>query len=89
MRRAESAGGGGPDHARARLCYSPGFNFAVHGFAFAAPFGSFPKISTTVENTVENIAGRLSRPFVTANLQHFQQRRSSQWPVFRPRRSAC
>jgi hypothetical protein len=42
------------------MCYSPGFYFAVRGAAFVLPFGSFPKISTTVENTVENPMGRMS-----------------------------
>ena len=39
------------------MCYSPGLLFTVRGAAFVLPFGFFPKISTTVENTVENLPG--------------------------------
>jgi len=45
------------DRTSIGLCYSPGLLFAVGGAAFARPFGFFPKISTTVENTVENLPG--------------------------------
>jgi hypothetical protein len=44
-----------PDPTEARLCYSPGFDFAITTAAFAVSLGFPPKISTTVENTVENV----------------------------------
>jgi hypothetical protein len=38
---------------------------------FATPFGFFPKISTTVENTVEKMAGQLRCSSITAFLLRF------------------
>ena len=38
-----------------RLCYSPGFHFTVNRGGFRQSLGFPPKISTTVENTVENM----------------------------------
>ena len=49
-----------PDATDSRLCYSPGFDLRVLASLSPQPFGSFPKISTTVENTVENIVGPMS-----------------------------
>ena len=37
------------------LCYSRGLDFACCARLRTAPFGLFPQISTTVENTVENV----------------------------------
>ena len=42
------------------MCYIPRFRFTAPDSLSLRPFGLFPKISTTVENTVENIDGRLS-----------------------------
>jgi hypothetical protein len=42
------------------LCYSPGFDLPPRAAVFTGVFGLFPKISTTVENTVENIEGLMS-----------------------------
>jgi len=44
----------------ASLCYIPRFQFAAPDAVSLSTFGLFPKISTTVENTVENVVGRLS-----------------------------
>ena len=35
------------------MCYSRGFTVPIHSEVHEVPFGVFPKISTTVEKTVE------------------------------------